>query len=383
MSAAGDSGQVSVGTAGRIMVGITQCGTATTAHTDTIVVTGNTGAETLTLDLSGGSFAPGLAVEGSGLSEIEFTVDLGTGTGDRITVTGGAGNENLSFGSPGANLNGDNDVDMTLTGVELGTVNASGGDDTFTGAGDAVTGSPSSILFTLNGESGDDSLTGGSGDDTITGGTGTNALAGGAGDDTVTGGQGNDTLSGGPGGDTLVGGLGNDTFDEGASASGSDSIAGSGGIDTVTYGSRANGVTVTLDAVFDDGETGEGDSVAADVENATGGAGDNVLLGSALANTLTGQGGADTIDGAAGDDSISGGPGADRLTGGAGNDTVSGGSEVDAVVEGAGNDTVDGGGDGDTLDYSAVTGALTISLALATPQITGGAGTDTITGLRT
>ena len=60
MTAAGDSGTVSVGTAGRIMVGIAQCGAATTANTDTIVVTGNTGAETLTIDLSGGSFAPGL-----------------------------------------------------------------------------------------------------------------------------------------------------------------------------------------------------------------------------------------------------------------------------------------------------------------------------------
>ena len=64
---------------GRIMVGIAACGAGTTANTDTIVVTGNTGAETLTVDLSGGSFAPGLAVEGTGLSEIEFTVDLGTG----------------------------------------------------------------------------------------------------------------------------------------------------------------------------------------------------------------------------------------------------------------------------------------------------------------
>ncbi len=197
MTAAGDSGSISVGTganAGRIMVGVTACGAATTSTTDTIVVTGNTGAEGLTIDLSGGSFAPGVTVEGTGSSEIEFTVDLGTGTQDRLTVTGGPGNDSIVFGTLGANLNGDNDVDATLTGVELGTVSGSDGADVVSGAGNASTGGPSTILFTLNGDSGDDTVSGGSGDDTITGGTGNNILDGGAGDDTLTGGQGNDTL---------------------------------------------------------------------------------------------------------------------------------------------------------------------------------------------
>ena len=94
MSAANDTASIAVGTGvnlGRIMVGAAACGAATTANTDTIVVTGNTGAEPLTIDLSGGPFAPGLTPE-AGTSEIEFTVDLGTGVLDRITITGGAGN---------------------------------------------------------------------------------------------------------------------------------------------------------------------------------------------------------------------------------------------------------------------------------------------------
>lgn len=91
MSAAGDSGTVAVGTganAGRIMVGVTACGAATTTTTDTIVVNGTTGAENITIDLSGGQFAPGVAVEGSGTSEIEFVIDLSTGVQDRVTVIG-------------------------------------------------------------------------------------------------------------------------------------------------------------------------------------------------------------------------------------------------------------------------------------------------------
>ena len=70
------------------MVGVTPCGAATTLLTDTIVVNGSTGAENVTIDLSGGQFAPGVAVEGSGLSEIEFVVDLSTGVLDRVTVIG-------------------------------------------------------------------------------------------------------------------------------------------------------------------------------------------------------------------------------------------------------------------------------------------------------
>jgi Ca2+-binding RTX toxin-like protein len=381
MSAGGDSALIAVGTgtsAGRIMLGATACGAATTSTTDTIVVvSGNTGAEAITIDLSGGPFAPGASVEGTGSSEIEFAIDLGAGTQDRLTVTGGPGNDSIVVGTLGANLNGDDDVDVTPTGVELGTVNASDGADTVSGAGNASTGGPSSLLFTFNGESGNDTLSGGSGDDTITGGTGSNILAGGAGDDTLTGGQGNDTITGGPGGDTQTGGLGNDAFDEGA-ATGTDTMAGGGGIDTVTYAARANGATVTMDGVADDGELGEADNVGADIENAVGGPGDDTLIGSSSANDLVGAAGDDTIDGAGGGDTLAGGSGSDRLTGGAGADTVAAGDGSDTVLEGAGNDDLEGGAGGDTLDYSGVATAMTLTLSSFSPQNTVGAGIDTL-----
>ena len=382
MSAAGDSGSIAIGTganAGRIMVGVTACGAATATSTDTILVNGTTGAENITIDLSGGQFAPGVAVEGSGLSEIEFVVDLSTGVLDRVTFSGSAGDDSIVLGASGANLDGDDDVDVTLTGVELGTANGSDGADLVSGAGDIVTGGATSLFLTVNGDSDDDVLAGGQGDDTITGGTGNNTLSGGDGDDTLTGGPGDDTLAGGMGGDTLTGGLGNDVFDEGDSLSGTDTMAGGGGSDRLTYAARSAGVTVTMDGVFDDGEAGESDNVGADIEDAIGGVGDNLLVGSTAGNDLTGGPGNDIIDGGSGDDTLSGGLGNDRQTGGAGNDFVFGDDGDDTILEGAGNDAVAGGGDVDLLDYSGVTGGVTLALGDSSPQPTGGAGTDQVT----
>jgi Ca2+-binding RTX toxin-like protein len=382
MSAAGDSATIAVGTGanlGRIVVGVTPCGLATTLLTDTIVINGSTGAENVTIDLSGGQFQPGVLVEGIGLSEIEFVVDLSTGVGDRVTVIGSAGADAITLGASGLNVNGDADVDVTLANVELGTITGSDGGDTLSGAGDVVTGGPTSLLLTMSGDSGDDTIAGGQGDDTITGGTGSNVLSGGDGDDTLTGGQGDDTLAGGMGGDTLTGGLGNDVFDEGDSLSGTDTMAGGGGNDYLTYAGRSAGVTVTMDGVFDDGEAGESDNVGADIEDAVGGLGDNVLVGSTAGNDLTGGPGNDVIDGGSGDDTLSGGLGNDRQTGGAGNDFVFGDDGDDTILEGAGNDTVAGGGDTDLLDYSGVTGGVALVLGTLTPQATGGAGTDQVT----
>jgi Ca2+-binding RTX toxin-like protein len=382
MSAAGDSATVTVGTgvnAGRIVVGVTPCGLATTLSTDTIVVNGSTGAETVTIDLSGGQFAPGVVVEGTGLSEIEFAVDLSSGALDRVLFTGSSGDDSIALGTSGVNLDADDDVDVTLAGVELGTVNASGGADSVSGAGDSVTGSPTLLGLTLNGDTGDDVISGGQGDDTISGGPGNNVLFGGDGDDGIGGGQSDDTIAGGAGGDTLIGGLGNDVFDEGDALNGTDSLTGSGGTDLVTYAGRLAGVTVTMDGVFDDGEAGESDSVAADIEDAIGGIGDNVMVGSASGNDLSGGPGNDIIDGGSGDDTLNGGLGSDRQTGGAGNDFVFGDDGDDTILEGAGNDVVSGGADVDSLDYSGVTGGVTLALGVSSPQPTSGAGTDLVT----
>ena len=147
-------------------------------------------------------------------------------------------------------------------------------------------------------------------------------IAGGGGNDVLRGGSGNDRLEGGPGGDTLdgaagsdveLGGDGNDTFSQGRSPNGADGLQGGGGVDQVGYGKRSAGIAVSLDAVANDGEFGEGDNVGTDVEGVTGGSGSDSIIGSAARNSLDGSIGNDFVDGRAGVDSLSGGRGADRI----------------------------------------------------------------------
>src|SRR5262249_52277246 len=64
-----------------IVMNASPCGAATVNNTDTIEVKpANNGVQSVFVDESGGPFAPGKTAEASGVSEIEFTVDLGTGS---------------------------------------------------------------------------------------------------------------------------------------------------------------------------------------------------------------------------------------------------------------------------------------------------------------
>ncbi len=132
----------------------------------------------------------------------------------------------------------------------------------------------------INGLGGDDSLlvssnvtvpasiNGGDGRDSITGGAGNDSLFGGAGIDTLRGFGGNDSLSGGDANDILDGGGGADTFSGGA------------GIDTVDYSSRSDNLTLKIGAGPVSGAAGEKDNILSDVENLTGGSGNDLLVGS-------------------------------------------------------------------------------------------------------
>ncbi|QNN64238.1 calcium-binding protein [Sphingomonas rhizophila] len=159
------------------------------------------------------------------------------------------------------------------------------------------------------------------------------------GDDIVIGGNGNDKIEGGEGDDLLAGNGGNDTLSGGA------------GYDLADYTEATSGVTVNL--------------AIAGVQ-ATGGAGTDTLIsiedldGSAYADVLTGNDVDNFIYGMGGDDTIVGGGGNDWLSGGAGNDTLDGGSGFDAA------------------SYAGASSAVTVSLAKSGPQVTGGAGTDTL-----
>lgn len=234
------------------------------------------------------------------------------------------------------------------------------------------------------GGSGNDKLTGGPGADRLDGGTGDDKLYGNGGDDDLLGRTGNDLLDAGPGNDdlwgdegndTLVGREGNDYLDGAAgkdvvwAGAGDDTIGdsikstdvfhGGTGTDSVDYSDRKKAVVADLDGrSSDDGESGETDTIGADVERLYGGDGNDQLTGNSSANYLDGWkgddklyglDGDDVIDGSTGKDTIEGGAGADRITGGDGPDILRGGAGPDVLVGGNGQDTITGDADDDEL----------------------------------
>jgi Ca2+-binding RTX toxin-like protein len=123
-------------------------------------------------------------------------------------------------------------------------------------------------------------------------------------------------------------------------------MVGGAGIDTVSYADRSVQVKVSLTAaslwaVGQNGQSGENDSIAADIENLTGGSGNDFLRGSSSANIIHGGLGNDVIEGAAGNDALYGDGGNDSLYGGTGNDMLVGGAGTDVLVGGDGDDFID------------------------------------------
>lgn len=212
----------------------------------------------------------------------------------------------------------------------------------------------------LHGTEGADTLTGGADNDVLYGFGGNDTLRGGAGDDVLAGHAGNDILQGGDGDDYLLGGAGADTLDGGA------------GQDWAAYEDATAGVTVDLNLAAAQNTGGGGTDKLISIEN---------LYGSAYNDTLTGDAHNNVISGGAGDDRLNGGLGDDTLQGGAGADTLDGGDGDDWLVGGAGDDVIKGGAGWDWSSYEGANAGVTVDLTKTTAQNTGGAGTDTLTGV--
>ena len=118
-----------------------------------------------------------------------------------------------------------------------------------------------------------------------------------------------------------------------------------GGNDTIAFSGTADAQIDLLAATLDYSPTGGGVVSFVDgiyggytiangvvIENATGGSGNDVLLGNATANVLTGNAGNDTLVGRGGNDQLLGGDGADRIVGGDGLDVITMGGGNDAYV---------------------------------------------------
>ncbi len=329
--------------------------------------------------------------DGFGNTDTLIGIESVRGSQNDDTLTGNFGNNRLVGGGGDDALNGGSGAD---------TLEGDAGQDALLG------GDGNDVL--LGGE-GDDTLSGGSGSDQLRGEAGADLLQGGDGNDFLIGGAGDDTLDGGSGNDRQEGGSGNDTF---LGDAGSDSLIGGSGTDVFDASAATQSLIINLQAGSAFGfETGF-DSLSS-IEHAIAGAGNDSVTGSDQSDTLEGGAGNDQIDGGAAADVISGGDGDDVLVGGTGGDTLQGGAGEDAIAGQNGADVIDGGADSDTasggigndtfieqdgsgddiydggtdddgldvdtLDYTAVTGAIAVDLSAGTA--TGaGIGSDTIAG---
>ena len=208
-------------------------------------------------------------------------IDWLVGGGGDDTLEGGPGADTASYaGSPAA------------VAVNLISGLVSGGDaqgDTFDAIENLTGSAHNDALVGTN--SGDNVLRGGDGNDTLDGGGGNDTLRGGGGQDTLRGGGGQDTLRGGGGNDTLHGGTRNDTIDGGA------------GDDTASHAQSRTAVVVSLVAGTGDSGDAYGDTLTS-IEN---------LTGSAHGDTLIGNSGDNVLRGGDGDDRLYGGPSDDTL----------------------------------------------------------------------
>ena len=280
---------------------------------DLSLTTGTAQADFATNNLGFGVAQGGDAV-GDTLTDIKnlvgsFHNDWLTGDGEDNNLQGGGGNDRLEGG----------DGDDTLIGGDGDDIlNGGDGNDTiYGGAG----------VDNLNGSAGADTLQGGAGDDYLDGGADNDILEGGAGVDTLQGFTGDDSLDGGAGNDYLYGDDGEDSYIF-ESGHGADKIVSDedGGnllfraatrfedfIFERTFGRvkimvGEDSVEIQLGTSYGNGRytlyQGSGDEILGGliVLGYTGSAEEDVIIGTAQANTIKGEGGNDILYGNAGAD---------------------------------------------------------------------------------
>jgi Ca2+-binding RTX toxin-like protein len=364
-------------------------------HSDVEQVYGGFGDDTITGsagddDLNGGEGTDTL----NGLGG-DDTLDGWLGC-DADVLLGGAGDDTLILNGR-VNADGGPDDDTFRPGVET----CGGGTDVHGGAGrdladlrafsheyevyslddvknDGWLGSENyhSDIEDMNASSYEDTvLIGSDGPNVLTGGPKDDLLEGGGGADTLIGGDGFDVadysdhddavmltlngaaddgspgehdriaadvedLRGGAGADSLTGDAQGNVLDGGP---GADVLIGADGVDAVDYSDRDAPVRVDLDgSAGNDGGSGEGDTVGADIEGAFGGRGDDTLIGNGASGFLAGAEGNDVLVDRGGSDELDGGDGADVLdsTDGARDDDTCG-QGSDQVLRDALDDVAD------------------------------------------
>jgi hypothetical protein len=192
----------------------------TVTNTDSIVYDGDDfETDEITLDMSNGQFKPGYMPEvlGGGISEIELTIDGGTGPTNFLTILGDATEtDSIAIGAGGLDFGRDGDSDLTrahITGML--NVDGQGGRDYIFAAGFEAYG-PSTAPLEIRGGAGNDLVGGGEGADHLLGGADRDVVVEHGGGfvltDTSLTGNGSDTLAGIESA-TLTGGYSPDLID--------------------------------------------------------------------------------------------------------------------------------------------------------------------------
>jgi Ca2+-binding RTX toxin-like protein len=449
-------GSVLTSVAGSSLTGIELVTADLLGGVDTLNYTGTTAAVAVNL---GAGTASGFGTI-AGIENVTggTGADNLTGSADANTLSGGAGDDTLAGGLGNDSLVGGAGIDTASYAgetddmfVSLATNNARRGsaaaavEDTLATI-ENITGGLGND--TLTGNNAANNLEGGAGNDTLSGGAGVDTLLGGAGNDLIIGGTGNDALSGGgdddtfsytigDGIDTIDGGTGNDTLSilgtaaantldvifngasitqfEGGTITSIEAVTADllGDNDRLSYAGTTAAVTVNLAA-----GTASGFTSIANIENVTGGSGNDTFIGNdAVNNNFTGGLGDDTYfvstgdtiteaagggidqvfttastftlsanvenltytgagnftgNGSAVNNVITGGAGADLLSGNGGADTLIGGDGVDSLLGGAGDDILIGGAGNDTLNGGAGNDMFVFGPGFGNDTITGG-----------
>ena len=131
--------------------------------------------------------------------------------------------------------------------------------------------------------------------------------------------------------ENITSGAGNDSFFLTSGKSLSGVFNGGSGTDTLDYSGFSTAVRVNLSQGSAIGINGGLSGGVVSFENLTGGSGNDLLIGGALANTLTGNGGNDILVGLDGGDALFGGSG-DIIIGGNGADNLDGGVDDDLLI---------------------------------------------------
>ena len=269
----------------------TAAAAAATRPGDTLVFATPPGG-TVTIDLGGSDDTHDLTIPG------DAPVDITVGGGDNQITTGGGDNQIATGGGDNQITTGDGDNQIT-TGDGDNHITTGGGDNHITTGG------------------GDNQITTGDGNNEIETGDGNNEIDTGGGDDHVTTGGGDDTIHTGDGDDVVHAGGGDDTI-VGGQGGGNDFYDGGIGVNTVEYPSATNSITVDLNEIDRSGDPiiggalgdvlataalpadtpvgyAQGADIGIDVlinvQNATGGSGDDTIIGNSFNNILDGGAG--------------------------------------------------------------------------------------------